>query len=263
MGTGSSKIGSSGKPKKTTVKNFPEGFSNSKLTPGAYYSLPNRERNKIRKDWDSYVDSFGTPLKKKEADLIDGHDFVNGTPRRGYTRSENSYKINKALNDPQNVGKADSAIFDRKDLATVNALDNAIKTHTTPSDAHYTRFCSVGSLKNSCGLTDAQIGMINQVLNNPTDKNIGQLSKALSGSRLTSRGYTSTSANRNLNEFSKTPALKVERQIHAPKGTNAYASKINFRESEVVFGRNLKTNVTGVSVSSDGHLVIHESYVGY
>jgi hypothetical protein len=87
-----------------------------------------------------------------------------------------------------------------------------------------------------------------------------KLSDMFRGRMSHSRSYTSTSANPNLNVFKGKP---IERRITVPKGTHAYAVSGNPHESEVIFGRGVQTELVGISVSSSGHIVLHERFVGY
>ena len=87
-----------------------------------------------------------------------------------------------------------------------------------------------------------------------------QLSNAMKGTVGASNAFTSTSGNRQLNVFRGSP---VERKLYVPKGTKAYAVSWNKEESEVIFGRGMKTEVIGITVAKDGHLVMHERFIGY
>lgn len=121
--------------------------------------------------------------------------------------------------------------------------------------------CNPASLQKSYGLSNADMNTILQAPN-MTAAQLGKLNKQLKGSKASSPGYTSVSANRSLNAF-KNPSAKqstgyiIERRIGVKKGTNAFAPKRNAQESEVVFGRNFGVNFSHITVEGN-HIVIHE-----
>ena len=289
MGRGRSK-GSGGSAKSTVksatvqvtptvtpaIKDFDEAFGAGKNfeRTGDVSHVSRSVSSKLQSQWNGYTDQFGKPLTSKESALLMKEwDPLTGN-LYGYVRTTNSFQINKALYDPKNANKTDAQIFKRKDrkgqlrdLQTVKALDKAISTHKTPQDASYMRFGGENSIKATFGLSDAEMSMLKQA---PTmsPAQLAQLNAMLSGKSSYSPAYTSTSANRSMNAF-KDPKTKqakgfyYERKISVPKGTNALAVKKNAQESEVIFGRNLQTRLTGVSISPDGHIVLHETYDGY
>lgn len=186
----------------------------------------------------------------------------------GYVRTQNAFAINELLYDPKNAGKTDAQIFSRKeDRATVKALDKAIKNNVTQADASYVRFSSPNAIQATFGLTASQMSMLQQA-GSMNASQLSALNVALAGTTTSSRAYTSTSANRTLNAFKDPKAIQskgftFERRISVPKGTNAYAPMKNAQESEVIFGRGMKTKLVGVSVGADGHIVMHEVFDGY
>ena len=258
------------------IKDFDEAFGAGKNfeRTGDVSHVSRSVSSKLQSQWDGYTDQFGKPLTSKEnALLMKEWDPLTGN-LYGYVRTTNSFQINKALYDPNNASKTDAQIFTRRDrkgqlrdLQTVKALDKAISTHKTPADASYVRFGGENSIKAAFGFTDSQMQMLSKA-GSMTPSQLAQLNANLVGEKSYSRSYTSTSANRSMNAF-KDPKTKqakgfyYERKISVPKGTNALAVKKNAQESEVIFGRNLQTRLTGVSISPDGHIVLHETYDGY
>lgn len=216
-------------------------------------------------EWDKYSASMnaGVSAADEAAIMTAGYGTL-----RGYVRSSNSFAINAALYDPNNAGKTDAQIFKRKaDRDTVKALDKAINNHATPSDGAYTRFSSPGGIQGAFGFSNADMQLIQQA-RNMTPKQLAALNKQLKGSTSFSMSYTSTSANRSLNAFSNPNAKQskgfiFERKLNVPKGTKAFAPRKNAQESEVIFGRRMQTRLTGISISSDGHIVLHETFDGY
>ena len=214
-------------------------------------------------EWDAYASKFGADISgADEAKLFKDYD---GKGLYGYFRTTNSMAINSQF--CKNPGKSPDQIFDkdskqgRRDLETIDALDRAINSHTTPSDGAYVRYCRPDSLKRSYGLSDAQMNMLLQAPN-MSQSQLAQLNTALKGSKSSSAGYTSVSANRSLNAFSnpsnvQSKGYTIERRISVKAGTNAYAPKRNAQESEVVFGRGFTTNFSHVTVEGN-HIVIHE-----
>ena len=174
-------------------------------------------------------------------------------------------ELNKQLY--QNPDKTPDQIFNTKtkqgqeDMKTVSTLDKMISTHTTPSDGTYYRFCNPASLQRAYGFSDAEMKLIMDAPN-MTPSELSTLNSHLRGSKSSSAGYTSVSANRSLNAF-KNPSAKqsmgytVERRMGVKQGTNAFATKGNAQESEVVFGRNFDLNFSHLTVEGN-HIVIHE-----
>lgn len=271
MGTGSSKLGGGGGTKRTKKstqpQDFPEAFAPGKdfQAVGGVNHVTRTASRTTQREWDQYSASMnqGVTASDEAAIMTAGYGTL-----KGYVRTSNSFNINAALYNPQNAGKTDAQIFKRKaDRDTVKALDKAIKNNVTPADASYTRFSSPSGIQGAFGLSNAQMQMLSQA-GSMTPSQLAQLNKALSGSGSFSKAYTSTSANRSLNAFSNPNAKQskgfiFERKINIPKGTNAFAPRKNAQESEVIFGRNMKTKLTGISVSSDGHIVLHETFDGY
>ena len=278
MGTGSSKLGGGGGAKRTKKSTQPQDFPEA-FAPGKDFQAVNGVDHAARTvsrttqgEWDQYSASMNANVSAADEKAI-MRDFTTtpnskGAYVNGYVRTQNSFAINEAFYDPKNDGKSINQIFSRpSDRKTVKALDKAINNHVTPADASYTRFSSPGGIQGAFGLSNAQMQMLSQA-GSMTPSQLAQLNKALSGSGSFSKSYTSTSANRSLNAFSNPNAKQskgfiFERKINIPKGTNAFAPRKNAQESEVIFGRNMKTKLTGISVGSDGHIVLHETFDGY
>ncbi len=280
MGRGSSKgSGSSTKsstaPATPQISDFDEAFAAGQDFEASgdvdhYYRTASAALNA---QWRSYTDSFGQPLTSQEEALL----MKEWDPRTGkvygYVRTTNSFAINSALYDPANDGKTDAQIFTRRyqgqkrDLMTVQTLDKSISTHQTPADASYVRFSSASAIQATFGLSSQEMQILASA-KTMTPSQLAQLNKALGGKTSFSKAYTSTSANRSMNAF-KNPSAKqskgfdFERRISTPKGTHALAVKGNAQESEVIFGRRMQTKLSGVSIASDGHIVLHESFDGY
>lgn len=263
MGSGSSKVGS-GRP-----SSFPEAFAPGKdfvAVGGANHQSRTVSRT-TQAEWGAYASQFGKDLpSSEEAKLYKEWDSRTGN-LYGYFRTTNAMALNAQFY--QNPGKTPDEIFSKrtkqgkKDLETVKALDDAINTHTTPSDGTYYRFCNPDSLKRSYGLSDSDMQMIMQAPK-MSQAQLDTLSGALKGSKSSNAGYTSVSANRSLNAFSDPNAKQskgytIERRISVKKGTNAYAPKKNAQESEVVFGRGFDTKLSHITVEGD-HIVIHETH---
>ena len=267
MGRGSSGLGGGSGGGGGAPTDFDEAFAPGKdfQAVGGVNHVSRTVSRTTQGEWDKYSASMnaGISAADEAAIMTAGYGTL-----RGYVRSSNSFAINAALYDPANAGKTDAQIFKRKaDRDTVKALNNAIDSHTTPSDGAYTRFSGANAIQATFGLSTAQMQMIQQAPN-MTPSQLKQLNRALSGSVSYSKAYTSTSANRSLNAFSDPTAPQsrgfyFERKLNIPKGTKAYAPKKNAQESEVIFGRGLQTKLTGISISSDGHIVLHESFDGY
>jgi len=269
MGRGSSKVGGGGGggnvAAQTQIVEYPEAFAPGKdfEAVGGVDHDTRRVSSMTQAEWDAYASQFGAdPSYADENAMFKDWD---GTNLYGYFRTTNSMALNAQFY--QNPGKDPDQIFSKRtkqgkrDMQTVDAMDRAIASHTTPTDGTYYRFCNPASLQRSYGLSDAQLNMVLQAPNMNASQ-LSQLNAALKGSKASSPGYTSVSANRSLNAF-KNPAAKqskgysIERRISVKKGTNAYAPKRNAQESEVVFGRNFGVNFSGVTVEGN-HIVIHE-----
>lgn len=251
------------------IQDYPEAFS-----PGKDYQAVNGVDHNARtvsrttqREWDQYATPMSNGVTARDDNNI-MRQFCNtanadGDYVSGYVRTRNSFTMNKQLYDPNNAGKTPDQIFTRsEDRATIRSLDKAINNNVTQADGSYTRFCTAESLQKAFGFSDNDMKMItNADKLSPTS--LANLNKALSGSKSSSPAYTSTSANRTLNAFSNKKTYTIERRVNVPKGTKAYAPLGNAQESEVLFGRNMNTDFGGISVASDGHIVIHEVYNSY
>ncbi len=277
MGRGSSGLGrKAGGGGTSTPQDFPEAFAPGKdfqAVGGVDHNRRTVSRT-TQGEWDQYSASMNSGVSVADENSIMGRrNFsiapnANGDYTVGYVRTNNSFAINQALYDPANAGKTDAQIFNRTvDRKTVKAMDKAINNHVTPADASYTRFCSPNAIQATFGLSAADLQTL-QNASSMTPSQLAKLNRFFKDSKSVSNAYTSTSANRTLNAFSNPTASQsrgfvFERKISVPKGTNAYAPKKNAQESEVIFGRGMKTKLTGITVSSDGHIVLHEMFDGY
>ena len=281
MGRGSSKVGGGGTSGAALPNyNFPEAFAPGKDFQ-ASGDVDHRNRttsSSLDRQWKQFAAPYQTGVTSMDKNALnkdyDGVDANGNDILYGYVRTTNPLKINQQLYDSKNDGKSMDEIFTRKDyngdlrdLQTVNTLDRVISGHVTQADGTYTRFSSPGAIQSTFGLSNAQMAML-QDAPNMTPSQLSDLNAALSGTMSYSKAYTSTSANRSMNAFSNPSAKQskgfiFERKIGVPAGTNAYAPSNNAQESEVIFGRNMSTVVNSIGVSSDGHIVIYESYNGY
>ena len=281
MGRGHSKSGSSGtaKPKKTTAApqpDFPEAFA-SGVDFKASGDVDHSARTvswQLQRQWDNFTAPYDVGVTNTDWDnMMKDYDWQTDS-LYGYVRTSNSFAINQALYDPANAGKTDAQIFTRtdrrgvkRDLKTVQTMDNAIAAHQTQADASYTRFSSPAAIQSTFGLSDSQMA----ILSSARSMNAGELAtlnSVMSGKSSYSKAYTSTSANRSMNAFGNPNARQsrgfiFERRLNVPKGTNAFAVSRNAQESEVIFGRNMKTQLTHISIGSDGHIILHEQFAGY
>ena len=260
----------------TPPDDFPEAFQPGVdlVAAGWVNHVSRTVTNTTQKQWDAFTTSYQSGMTAQDdANLL--KDWEPSTDQLyGYVRTSNSFEINKALYDPANAGKTDAEIFTRKDLSgrlrdleTVQSLDKGISTHVTQADASYVRFCSTGAVQATFGLSDGEMAMLSNARSlNPAQ--LSTLNSALAGKTSYTNAYTSTSANRSMNAFSNPNAPQskgfiFERKINVRQGTNAFAVRRNAQESEVIFGRRMETRLTGVSISSDGHIVLHESFTQY
>ena len=268
MAKGASKIGGGGsapQAQATPVQDFPEAFAPGKdyeAVGGVDHTARTVSRT-TQREWDQYASQFGADISS--ADERSLYKQWDGTNLYGYFRTTNAMELNKQFYT--NPGKTPDQIFSKRtkqgkeDAKTVDAMDRAINSHTTPSDGTYYRFCNPDSLARSYGFSQADMNVILQAPN-MSKSQLAALNKQLRGSKASSPGYTSTSANRSLNAFSNPNAKQskgyvIERRVSVKKGTHAYAPKRNAQESEVVFGRNFGVNLSGISVEGN-HIIIHE-----
>ena len=228
----------------------------------------------LQQQWDDYVkDQNGGPVSNADySAMMKEYNPRNGE-LYGYVRTTNSFAINQQLYDPNNADRTVDEIFggrrsqQRHDLATVQALDRNIASHSTSSDATFTRYCSENAIQSTYGFSDAQMRQIVSTSYRGSATDIDNLSSALRGSTTHSAAYTSVSANRSMNAFSNPRASQsrgyfYERRIYTPSGTNAFAVSRNAQESEVIFGRGMNTTLLGVT-REGSHLVFHEMHDGY
>lgn len=273
MGRGSSGIGR-GSGGGNSQGDFPEAFAPGKdfqAVGGVNHSTRTVSRM-TQAEWDQYSAALNSGASTTDENAImrqfSSTPNADGAFVTGYVRTQNAFTINKTLYDPANNGKTIDQMFSRAaDRKTVKTLDKQIKNHTTQADASYTRFSSPGGVQGAFGLTNQQMQILQQAPN-MTPSQLRQLNRALGGSISFSKAYTSTSANRSLNAFSNPNAKQsrgfvFERKLNVPKGTNAFAPRKNAQESEVIFGRGMQTRLTSVSIASDGHIVLHETFDGY
>lgn len=277
MGRGSSKAGGGGGGSfKPLQDDFPEAFADGVdfQASGDVDHSYRTVTGSLQRQWDQFTNPYQSGMTAADdRALMKDWDPYNDQ-LYGYVRTTNSFAINKQLYDPANAGKTDDQIFTRKDrqgvkrdLQTVQTLDKAINSHTTQADASYTRFTSPNSIQHTFGLSDAQMNILKNAHNLDSNQ-MAQLNKALQGKTSFSNAYTSTSANRSMNAFGNPNAKQskgfvFERKVNVPKGTKAYAVKKNAQESETIFGRKMQTKISHISVSGDGHIVIHEVFDGY
>ena len=279
MGRGSSKAGGGGGKAAGGVvitQDYPEAFAAGQdfQASGDVDHVYRSVSSSLQRQWDQFAAPYQNGVTSADEDAMMKDWDPSTDSLYGYIRTTNSFAINKALYDPANDGKTDADIFTRKDrsgvkrdLQTVQALDKAINGHTTQADASYTRFCSPSALKATFGLTDAQMSIL-QSAGSMDAAQLSNLTKAMNGLKSYTKAYTSTSANRSMNAFSNPNAKQskgfiFERKINVPKGTKAYAARRNAQESEVLFGRKMSTSISHITVASDGHIVIHETFAGY
>jgi len=214
------------------------------------------ERRKAENDFPEFARQFGEEPSVLDETRMYSHSSGNA----GYISTGHAFEINRKLYNPINEDYTITDIFSKPaDRATIKALDKNINSHSTPADGAYTRFCTRESIKSAFGLTTDQLMML-EGADGMTRGELKNLSKALTGTSSLSLSYTSTSANREMNVFTH---RTFERRISVPKGTKAFACSKNADEAEVIFGRGMKTKITGISVNKDGGIVIHEMFDGY
>lgn len=223
-----------------------------------------KDHEEIKRDWEDFSDTFGQNVSDSDLDKIMGKFTSDGSV--GYVRTANSFNINQKLYDEKNANKTDEEIFtrtgkkgDKVDLETVRSLDRAIASGRTPSNAVYTRFVRYDAVQATYKFNDDQMRLLKNA-DIMSDSELRTLNDSMRGKVAYSRSYTSASGNRSLNVFQGKP---VERKLYIPKGTNAFAARKNSEESEVVFGRNMNTELIGITISKQGHVVLHERFVGY
>lgn len=267
MGRGQSKAGGGGGG--GTQQDFPEAFAPGKdfLAVNGVNHVSRTVSRTTQAEWDKWSAPLNSgTTAADEADIM--RDWNPRIGLTGYVRTQNSFVINEKLYDPKNDGKPLDKIFSKKeDVNTIRTLDRLIDSHKTQADASYTRFTGPNAVQATFGLTNSQMSLLKQAPN----MNAAQLKKLnenLSGYRSFNPSFTSTSANRSLNAFSNPNAKQskgfiYERKINVKKGTKAYAPRKNAQESEVIFGRNAYTKLVGISIASDGHIVLHEEFNGY
>lgn len=215
--------------------------------------------------WDEFSHSDVTAADRSA--MTKGVDTVRGKVEVfGYIRTTNAMAINKLLYDPANAGKTDEEIFTRKDsrgrlrdLETVRTMDRTIDSHATSVDGTYSRYTSADAIASTFGFSKEEIAAIAKA-GRMTSSQLKELNRVFAGKVGSSRAYTSASANRSMNAFKR--MYGFERRLYVPKGTKAYIPSHNAQESETIFGRGMRTHITGVTVE-DGHIVIHEMFDGY
>lgn len=228
----------------------------------------------LQQEWDEFSRDYQTGVTNEDIrNLRKEWDFIRNEGY-GYVRSGNSFKINQLLYDPANANKTDEEIFTRKDrrgvlrdLNTVRTMDKLINSHATKNDAIYTRFADPGAIQAMYGLSDKQMAALLGVRGTGASR-LNALNRALANKTGYSRSYTSTSANRSMNAFGdlsqkQSTKLVFERKLYVPGGTKAYAPQMNAQESEVIFARHANTRLMKITVSNDGHIVLHEMFTGY
>ena len=229
---------------------------------------------RLQNQWDRYAADYQTGVTSQDINnIMKDYDPRTGN-LYGYVRTTNSFAINEALYAPQNANRTDAEIFTRRDrrgrlrdLETVRTLDRLISSHKTKGNATYTRFSTPNAIQALYGLSDQQMNMLNSA-RTMTPAQLQTLNRAFAGKTGYSRAYTSTSANRSMNAFGNLRArhsagMIYERKLYMPDGTPAYAVQRNAQESEVMFGRHANTRLMKVTVSDDGHIVMHEMFTGY
>lgn len=273
MGRGSSGAagggGGGGGSAAVTRQDFPEAMAPGKdfqAVGGVDHNARTVSRT-TQREWDQFTAAYQTGVTAADEAAI-MRDWTPQNGLTGYVRTQNAFNINATLYDPANDGKTVDQMFSRSaDRKTVKTMDRLIDTHQTQADASYTRYCSANAIQAAFGLSNQQMALLQQAPK-MTPSQIAQLNKSLRNEKSFSAAFTSTSANKTLNAFSNPNAPQsrgfiFQRVLNVPKGTKAFAVRKNAQESEVIFGRRLQTKDPWISVSSDGHIVIHETYDGY
>lgn len=213
MGRGSSGAAGGGGGGTTAVQQqqeFQEAFAPGKdfEAVGGVDHVQRTVSRMTQQEWEQYASDYGADISSADEQSIMKDWDGNGL--YGYVRTTNAMALNAAFYN--NPGKAPDQIFSartkqgRRDRQTVDALDRAIASHTTPNDGLYYRFCSPKSLQRSYGLTDSEMNLVLQAPKMNSSQ-LAKLNSALRGTRSSSAGYTSMSANRSLNAF-KNPTAK-------------------------------------------------------
>lgn len=272
MGRGHSKIASASGPAANAsggaVTEFPEAFAAGKdfqAVNGVNHVSRTVSRT-TQGEWDAYTAAFGSDISAADVQALEKEWDPRTGNLYGYIRTTNSMAINKKFYDSPDKGPDE--LFDKRteqgqrDLQTIDALDRAIASHKTPTDGTYYRFCAPAGLQRSYGFSDAEMAVIMQAPN-MTQAQLAALNQSLQGSKCSSPGYVSTSANRSLNAFSNPSAPQskgyvIERRMGVKAGTNAFAAKMNAQESEVIFGRNFGVTFSHITVEGN-HIVVHEN----
>lgn len=214
--------------------------------PQAFVENENLSPFKQADQWQDYKKSFGPDVTDEQEKALDG-----------YVATANSFHINKFLYDP-NLGYESLSKGDKK---TVDTLDEVISTHKTPADAKFTRYVDDSGALALLGLSGKQgntlMKAIDQYQKTQDPALLDQINKSLVGSTGHSDSFTSTSATKD-HLFSH---RQFRREISVPSGTNAFAAN-NDSEHEIIFGRKMNTEVTGISFDGN-QVVIHERFVSY
>ena len=213
--------------------------------PQAFENDPMWNVMQKKKYWKEYEAKFGPAVTEEQEKDLDG-----------YVATSNSFHINKFLYDPD-LGYESLSKQNKK---TVDTLDDVISTHKTPADAKYTRYVDDEGMLALLGLNEKQgdtlMKAIDQYQKTQDSALLDQINKSLVGSTGHSESFTSSSASKH-HLFSH---RQFRREISAPAGTNAFAT--NGDEHEVIFGRKMNTEVTGISFDGN-QVVIHERFVSY
>jgi len=129
---------------------------------------------------------------------------------------------------------------------TASAMDTLISRSTINQDMAVTRWGGVNSLRALGIKSDLPLGRVGHsfVTEGLDLQAIQNQVQGMVGSVMVDNGYMSASVSESLNVFQ---GSDIKFTINVPKGTHAFITD-NLEESEIVFGRGTKTEITGCRV---------------
>lgn len=197
-------------------------FMESRL--GAYWNVTNRTVNTY-----SYVQNADWSKNINRYFRTGDSSFLTDYFRKG------KVKLSKA----QQLGQ--EALSGIK--KTSKALDSLIESTTLNKNMVVSRWGGANCLSSLGISTDAQMGRIGHafVTNGLDLENLKSQVDSLVGTVMVDKGYMSASACDSLNVFQ---GSDIKFSINVKEGTHAFVTD-NLQESEIIFGRGAKTEITG------------------
>lgn len=165
----------------------------------------------------------------------------------GYIGTPASWEINEAFREYPGLSTKDAftKFFEgvpyedvEETIKVADALDSLIKKNVIPKNSELTRYVSADYMEEVFGLDMKEL---TDIMVNFDDDGVKDALKKFAGTKVTERGFMSTSANGSYTSFGN---RSVVLKLQVDEGTHAYITD-NIVEAEVILGRNTEYQILG------------------